>query len=160
MNVEELAKVIEAEGIQRTSSALASLGYGLYPIATAPTLPASALVTGVIRLSSPTGYPLQGYPVVVTAVRSGARHVAGGANTALDLVETKSTFYTDGSGVAQIPLAKGARVRVDVASTSYSRELTVPQVNFDLLSTDLAGEFGDGLSSPSFAPRVLVRSDL
>lgn len=159
MNVEELAKVIKTEGIQRTSSALAQLGYGLYKIATAPSLPAAALVTGTIRISTPTGYPLQGFPVIITAVRSGARYVDGGATTALDLVETKSTFYTDERGVAEIKLAKGARVRVDVAGTSLSRELTVPQVDFDMLDSSLPGEFADGLSTPTIAPKLLVRSD-
>jgi hypothetical protein len=160
MNIEDLATLLRAEGAERVSSALALNGYGMYPIAAEPTLPEAALVTGSLRLSSPTGFPLQGRPVVITSIRSGATYLDEGEAVALDLVETQSTFYTDAEGRASIRLAKGSRVRISVPGTSLTREVTVPNSDFYFLDRGLPNDFADGLSSPGFAPRLIVRSDL
>lgn len=160
MNIEDLAKLLSDEGVERVSSALALNGYGIFPIAKVPTLPAGALVTGTLRLSSPTGFPLQGKPVVITSIRSGATYQDGAEPVSLDLLETNSTFYTDAAGRVSIKLVRGSRIRISVPGTSLAREITVPVNNFYFLDQSLPSEFADGLTSPGFAPRLIVRSDL
>ncbi|MBN22665.1 MAG: hypothetical protein CL678_15380 [Bdellovibrionaceae bacterium] len=159
MTVEELTKLMKEQGISKVRSALTPLGWGTYIIPTPPTLDSSLLVTGSLKLSNVSGYPVVNAAITVEPMYTGKTVTFNNQIIAIDTNNQAKTWYTDDTGLASIKLVKGSKVRIHIESSNVVRELTVPSTDFDLLDESISTA-PDRVSTPFVAPTLLVRSDL
>ena len=134
MTAEELNEFITDEGLDKVIADIVSRGYYVKQLATQPTIPASLLSTADIKMLDACGLPLTGARVTVKTLRIPINVTDDNGNKFYigDSGSTK-VFELNADGVVQIPLVKGARVVITVDG-GFSREITVPQDDFDVLS--------------------------
>jgi hypothetical protein len=166
MTVEELTNLVKSEGVDKVNAALQSIGYRAFKLSPTPVAPAGTLSTGSIHLIDISGNSIPGHEVIVEPIMD--RNTQGpalvevvidGSSAYPNVVHKAITLRTDEDGKVSVPLVKGSSIRVHVSQSNIFREVTVPQVDFNLLSPDIA-VFTDSFSSPSIAPVLPIRGDI
>jgi hypothetical protein len=89
----------------------------------------SNFVSGSMVLSDALGFPIKNSRVIVTPIMY--KNVSG--VSILNSYEQKE-FYTDNFGALSISLIKGSLIRVDIEGSALSREMTVPNQDFNILT--------------------------
>jgi hypothetical protein len=159
MNIEELTNIITDEGVDKVNAALQTLGFRAFKTAPTPTVPAGFLSTGSIRLVDVGGNSLPAHEIVVEPVEGSNSITVEGSEYHPNLVYKPYRVFTDEDGVANIPLVKGSKVRIYISKSSLYREITVPDLDFNLLSPDISVT-ADSFSAPVVAPALVIRGDI
>ena len=134
MTAEELNEFITDIGIDRVAADLIKRGYYVKPLATSPQVLDDKISIGAIRMLDSLGLPLAGHGVTVETVRT-ALPIVGLDDENYYIGQSQSTRYYElnADGILLLKLVKGARVIITI-SGGFSREFTVPDVDFDVLT--------------------------
>lgn len=153
MTAEELNEFITDVGIDRVVADLIKRGYYVKPLATSAQVPDDKVSTGAIRMLDSLGLPLAGHGVTVETVRT-ALPVVGLDDESYHIGESQSTRYYElnADGVLLLKLIKGAHVIITV-SGGFSRELVVPNEDFDVLTYSA----DDGFVNPAGPVTLPIR---
>ena len=136
MTSEELNELITEEGLDRVIADIVSRGYYVKLLDTVPVISGDYIVRGEVRMLDACGIPLSGARVHVQTLRLPIS-VLNQAGDKFYVGDSKSIrrLELNADGVVRIPLVKGARVIISVEG-GFSREVTVPETDFDVLSFD------------------------
>lgn len=96
-------------------------------------LPQSNLAKATVNLVDVTGAPLVGRRIILVPVQDQTipyNNAIYGLLPGNDRIE----LTTDGAGHAEVQLVRGALVRAFFEGSGYTREFTVPEADFDLLT--------------------------
>jgi len=159
MNIEDLTRVVKAEGVDKVNAALLTLGYRAYKIVPETIVHEDNLSVGSIRLVDTAGRSIPAHEIVVEAIPSDNMVTVDNHTYYSNIVLKTFRVFTDEDGVASIPLVKGSKVRVFVSKSSLFREIIVPDNDFNLLSPELSTG-ADAFSSPAIAPILSIRGDI
>lgn len=145
MTAEEISEMITNAGIDRVVADLITRGYYVKLLTTTPSAPASTLVNGKIALMNASGFPQHGIRVKVCTVRLPQTVTVNTTVYHVSQTYSEQDFETNADGILQIPLIKGSKVRIQLEN-GYTRELTVPSEDFDIIS--LASDDFDAFVTP------------
>ena len=142
-------------------AALAELNFIVTRLVDETTAPDDVTVSGSIKMLDVIGRPISRIKVSVRPVLSDYSITSPSTGEVIRpcLTEIPVHKYTDGSGVASFTLIKGAKVIVQTSLSASTREITVPDVDFDLLDADISSS-QDYLASPAPPRTTLIRSDV
>lgn len=142
-------------------AALAELNFIVTRLVDETTAPDDVTVSGSIKMLDVMGRPISRIKVSVRPVLSDYSITSPSTGEVIRpcLTEIPVHKYTDGSGVASFTLIKGAKVIVQTSLSASTREITVPDVDFDLLDADISSS-QDYLASPAPPRTTLIRSDV
>jgi hypothetical protein len=134
MTAEELNEFITDTGVELVVADLVSRGYYVKLLATAPVVAEAHLVRGDIRMLDACGMPLSGARVHIQTLRLPVEIVDANGDT-FHIGDSTGVHHLElnADGVVRVPLIKGARVVITVDG-GFSREILVPDVDFDVLS--------------------------
>jgi len=142
-------------------AALAELGFIVTRASEESTAPDDVKVLGSVKVVDATGRPISRIKVSVRPVLSDYSITSPSTGEVIRpcLTEIPVHKYTDGSGEASFNLIKGAKVIVQTSLSAVTREVTVPDVDFDLLDASVStGQ--DFLANPAPPWTTLIRSDV
>lgn len=153
MTAEELNELITEEGIDRVIADIKKRGYYVKQLATESPLPDELVVRGTVRLMDALGLPLAGHAVTIETLRTALPVVDTDGNT-FHIGESLSRrhYVLNGDGVLAIKLVKGSNVIIHIEG-GYSREITVPNEDFDIL----AEKADDGFLNPASPVTLPIR---
>lgn len=97
-------------------------------------LSSSFAVTGTVALSDLTGSPIVARRIIFVPVAPLTVNNGSGVNYGILPSVDRMEAFTDLNGVATISLIKGLRLKVFIEGTTFQREFTVPDDDFDILS--------------------------
>lgn len=142
-------------------AALAEMGFVVTRERLTPTLPADVLSTGYVRLTRIDGRPLSRVKVTLAPIVSDYQITSPSTGETFSpcLSVISVAQYTDAEGYAEFSLVRGAKVRVYTTLSSATRDITVPEGTFNLLSAGLEVE-ADMYAAPEPPRDVLLRSDI
>ena len=141
-------------------AALAELDFIVTRAYSESTAPDDVTVQGTIKISDATGRPISRIKVSVRPVLSDYSITSETGEVIRPcLTEIPVHKYTDGSGTASFTLIKGSKIIVQTSISAATREVIVPDVDFDLLdaSTSVGQDF---LANPAPPRTTLIRSDV
>ncbi len=157
MTAEEISDLVTEVGVERFIAELQSRNYYVQQLATSSILDAALTVNGSVRVVDARGIPPSGMRVIIETVSLPTSVTSGGNVVHVGVMPTRSSYELNADGALSIPLVKGATVIVSLEG-GVTREITVPDVDFDLIS--LALSTPDTLTTVA-APYVpAVRRDL
>lgn len=135
MTAEEIQEFIDNVGEDKVIAALLFRDYYVNKISPTPTAPANLLVTGKIKLMDASGFPLVGHSVRVETLRVPISVDPGDGSSPYYVGEstTRRIYELNASGIIEIPLVIGSKVLIHIEG-GFTREITVPAENFDVLS--------------------------
>ena len=141
-------------------SALLERGLIVTRVPEEPSSPDDIRVVGTIKLVSIKGEPISRVKVSVTPIQSNYSITSSTGETFYPcLSDIPVHQYTDANGEASFHLVKGAGINLSTSLSASTREITVPNTDFNLLDPSISNAV-DYLSDP-VAPRVSVlRSDI
>ena len=125
------------------------------------TAPDDVTVSGSIKLLDAMGRPISRIKVSVRPVLSDYSITSPSTGEVIRpcLTEIPVHKYTDGTGTVTFTLIKGAKIVVQTSLSAVTREVVVPDADFDLLDADVSvGQ--DYLASPASPKVSLIRSDV
>jgi len=140
---------------------LQDLGFTCSPIPEDPVAPADVLVTGSARFVGQGGRPLIGVQVAVSSKVSDYTITSPSTNEVFrpNMSSVPTIYYTDGQGSVSIKLFKGSVILFRTALSSAVREITVPDVDFDLLAAGIETA-NDMYTDVEVAKDYLIRRDV
>lgn len=128
--------------------------------ATESVLPEDITCVGSVQLTRVDGVPISRAKVTVSPVVSTySITAADGTTYQPNLSVIPVSRYTDGNGRAEFTLVKGAPVLVYTSLSSATREITVPEQDFNLLAEGIEIA-ADMYSNPNAPRKIILRSDL
>ncbi len=133
MTAEEINELITDIGIDRVIADLSTRGYFVRQLVSQTPLDANLMVVGKIALLDAHGLPQHGIRVKVETLRLPQTQTVNSIEYQVSLVNTSSWYETNTAGVLDLNLVKGSKVRIHIENT-FTRELIVPQDNFNVLS--------------------------
>lgn len=142
-------------------AALAELGFIVTRASEESTAPGDVTVLGSVKVVDATGRPISRVKVSVRPVLSDYSITSPSTGEVIRpcLTEIPVHKYTDGTGAASFTLIKGAKIIVQTSLSAVTREVTVPDADFDLLDASVStGQ--DFLASPAPPRTTLIRSDV
>ena len=142
-------------------SALYERGLIVTRVPNEPSSPADIRVVGSIKLVSIKGEPISRVKVTITPTLSNYSVTSPTTNEVFHpcISDIPVHQYTDANGEASFNLVKGATLQVTTSLSAVTREIEVPNLDFNLLDASLSTSI-DYLSNPA-APRVeVLRSDV
>lgn len=142
-------------------AALAELNFIVTRSIEETTAPDDVTVSGSIKMLDAMGRPISRIKVSVRPVLSDYSITSPSTGEVIRpcLTEIPVHKYTDGSGVASFTLIKGAKIIVQTSLSAVTREIIVPEVDFDLLDAGISSS-QDYLASPAPPRTTLIRSDV
>lgn len=142
-------------------AALAELDFIVTRAVEESSAPDDVKVLGSIKITDATARPISRIKVSVRAVLSDYSITSPSTGEVIRpcLTEIPVHKYTDGSGTASFTLIKGSSVIVQTSLSAVTRELTVPDADFDLLDP-LISSGQDYLSDPAPPRTTLMRGDV
>lgn len=142
-------------------AALAELNFIVTRVAEESTAPDDVKVQGSVKILDATGRPIARVKVSVRPVLSDYSITSPSTGDVIRpcLTEIPVHRYTDGLGSASFTLIKGSKVIIQTSLSAATREITVPDADFDLLDPSVSvGQ--DYLASPAPPRTTLIRSDV
>lgn len=128
--------------------------------ATESVLPEDITCIGSVQLTRIDGVPISRAKVTVSPVVSTYSITsADGTTYHPNLSVIPVSRYTDGEGRAEFTLIKGAPISIYTSLSSATREITVPDHDFNLLAEGVEVA-ADMYSNPNAPRKVILRSDL
>ena len=91
-------------------------------------IPDNDLVTGSITLTSAFGFPVEGKRIIIVPITDTEIN-----NAALLSIDTRIVIKTDQFGFASVKLPPGITARIFFEGTGFSREIIVPDQDFNIL---------------------------
>ena len=148
MTQEELGELLAEQPVANVVGALDAAGFVVAKKKTTPTVPAGSLVNGYVCITRADGVPIPGIRITIYHKNSTSTVLDSDGVTVIHpyITNVPTVYVTDAGGKVSIPLIKGAVVRVNIEA-SVTREITVPQADFNLLSDDVVSE-PDMFTSP------------
>jgi len=113
-----------------------------------PILQAGDLVTASVTLSDETGMPIEGRRIILVPITDKKVGIASLMNTQNRIILTTNQY-----GFASTKIAKGITVRVFFEGSGFSREITTPTVDFDILT--VATTYPDPFNIVTTPPLVI-----
>lgn len=155
MTAEEIQEFVDSVGEDKVVAALMLRDYYVSKIADTPTAPANLLVVGKVKLMDASGFPLVGHAVRIETLRVPLSVDPGDGSSPYYVGESTSRriYELNASGVVEIPLVIGSKVLVHIEG-GFTREITVPSADFDILAVDSAT---DNFLSPALPVTLEIR---
>lgn len=138
MTLEELKELLEEQEIANVISILDSMGYLVQKKKILPTIPEANRVLGKAGFARTDGVPLAGIRIFIQPVEQNLS-VVDDAGNAIHIGSVLSpTVYTTGAdGTVEIPFVKGVVFRFHTSLSHRSRELRVPDQDFNLFDPNI-----------------------
>lgn len=153
MTAEELSDFIDSN-IDAVIADLITKNYYVKPKITSSILDASYMVSGYMKIIDAHGIPQAGLRIKVETKKHPQTIEVNGKKVQIGASNTFSAFELNVDGEVNIPFIKNSKVIIHIEN-GLSRELVVPENDFDIFS--MSSSDSDGYGTPMSALAPIIR---
>ena len=152
MTAEELSEFVTTN-LDQIVADLITKNYYIKPKVTTTVLAANYMVTGYMRILDAHGIPQVGLRIKVETRKQPQAITVNNKDIQIGVSNTFSAFELDVNGELNIPLVIGSKVVVHIEN-GMSRELVVPNTDFDIFSASSSDSDGYGTPAAPYSPAI------
>lgn len=139
MTSEEISNFVDDAGEADVIAELVQRGYYVRQLSNQPTAGLDNIVNGSINLMDAHGIPKHGVRVKIETLPTPKSITINSDTYQIGQIHSNTWYETNAEGKLLIPFVKGTKVRVHIEN-SFSRELTVPTSDFDVITLSSTDE--------------------